>query len=204
MSTHSVSRSRERAQPLPPDERRASIVAAALPLVTARGREVTTAEIARVAGVAEGTVFWAFSSKEELLDACVQEVTRTDQFHADLATAAERVTLDERLLGAAEALEAHLCRVLPLVLSLGLPGTNRGEGRGRMLATLVDSVGEYVSRETEAGEITGEATMVARALIGLVFSAVFQQVHAGIEPANTKDLVGVVLDGVRHRKGSGS
>lgn len=161
---------------------------------------MTTAHVARAAGIAEGTVFSAFSSKEELLDACVQEVTRTEHFHADVAAAARHTTVDERILGVADALDAHFHRALPVVLSLGLPGAHRGEGRGGVLASLVDDVGAFVSHEADMGEIVGDPTVVGRALTGLVFSAVFQQVHAGIEPANTKHLVAVVLDGVRRRE----
>lgn len=177
------------------------MVAAALPLVTDRGRAVTTAEIARAAGVAEGTVFWAFSSKEELLEACVHEVTRTDRVRARIEAAAGRDTLEERLLAAAAALEAHLRRAVPLVLSLGIPGTQRRSSeRGDMLAALTGSVGELLAREVAAGRIVGEPAVIARVLVGLVFAAVFQQAHAGIEPAATEDLVAVVLDGVRPRE----
>ncbi|MCA1732988.1 MAG: TetR/AcrR family transcriptional regulator [Acidobacteria bacterium] len=204
MSTHSHTRSKRRAQSLPPEERRASIVVAALPLVIARGREVTTAHIARAAGIAEGTVFSAFPSKEAILDACVQEVTRTDGVHADLAAAARHATVDERLLGVADALDAQFRRALPVVLALGLPGADRGEVRDGMLATLVDDVAEFVAREVEIGEIVGDATLAARALAGLMFAVVFQHVHAGIEPPSTRDLVSVVLDGVRRPQRSGS
>lgn len=167
----------------------------------ARGREVTTAHIARAAGIAEGTVFSAFSSKDAILDACVQEVTRTDGFHADLAVAARHATVEERLLSVADALDAQFRRALPVVLALGLPGADRGEGRGGMLATLVDDVAEFVAREVE---IVGDATIAARALAGLMFAVVFQHVHAGIEPPSTRDLVSVVLDGVRRPQRSGS
>ncbi|MFP4636136.1 MAG: helix-turn-helix domain-containing protein [Nitriliruptoraceae bacterium] len=176
-------------------------MAAALPLVTERGRAVTTAEIARAAGVAEGTVFWAFSTKEELLDACVHEVTRTDRLRARIEAAARRDTLEDRLLAVAEALEAHLRRAVPLVLSLGAPGTHhRSQERGGMVAVLTEAVGQLLAREVEAGRIVAEPAVAARALVGLVFAAVFQQAHAGIEPAATHDLVAIFLDGVRPRE----
>lgn len=203
MSTQSE-QPRKRAPALPPDERRASIIAAAVPLVTARGRAVTTAEIAQAAGVAEGTVFWVFSSKDEILDASVAAVTSTDTFLAELEAASRLESVDERLLGAAQALERQFRRAVPLVLSLGLPGTHQSDGRDSMLATLINAVSDFVSRDIEAGKIVGEESLVARAVTGLVFAAVFQHVHAGIEPAVTSELVEIVLDGVRRREGSGS
>jgi AcrR family transcriptional regulator len=63
---------RKRASSLPADERRSMIVDAALPLVLVHGERVTTHEIAKAAGIAEGTIFRVFASKEELLDAVIE------------------------------------------------------------------------------------------------------------------------------------
>lgn len=56
-----------RAAPLPPDERRLAILKAVLPVVRARGADVTTRELAEAAGVAEGTLFRVFDDKDSLL-----------------------------------------------------------------------------------------------------------------------------------------
>lgn len=56
-----------RAAPLPPDERRLAILQAILPVVRARGTDVTTRELAEAAQVAEGTLFRVFDDKEALL-----------------------------------------------------------------------------------------------------------------------------------------
>ncbi len=57
-----------------PDERRASIVDAVIPLLLERGTEVTTRQIADAAGIAEGTVYRAFADKDELIDAAIAQV----------------------------------------------------------------------------------------------------------------------------------
>lgn len=57
-----------------PDERRAMIVDAAIPLILEHGAEVTTRQIADAAGIAEGTVFRAFADKTELIDAAIARV----------------------------------------------------------------------------------------------------------------------------------
>jgi AcrR family transcriptional regulator len=54
-----------------PDERRAALIAAALPLLAERGTAVSTREIAEAAGVAEGTIFRVFADKSALVDAAL-------------------------------------------------------------------------------------------------------------------------------------
>lgn len=60
----------------PPAERRAEIVAAARRLFTTKGAAGTSvSEIVGAAGVAQGTFYWYFSSKDEALNAVVKELT---------------------------------------------------------------------------------------------------------------------------------
>ena len=54
-----------------PEERRAAIVDAVIPLLRERGREVSSKEIAEAAGVAEGTLFRAFGDKESIFSAAL-------------------------------------------------------------------------------------------------------------------------------------
>lgn len=63
-----------RAPSLPPDERRAAIIDAAIPLLRRSGRRVTTREIADAAGIAEGTIFRVFDTKDDLIQAVVEHV----------------------------------------------------------------------------------------------------------------------------------
>lgn len=77
MSAHSlrvgaVTVKTRRATPLTPDERRASILDAAVPLLREFGADVTTRQIADAAGVAEGTIFRVFPDKQALIDAAVE------------------------------------------------------------------------------------------------------------------------------------
>ena len=56
-----------------PDDRRASIIDATIPLLREKGRAVSTKEIAKAAGIAEGTIFRVFDSKDEIILACVHD-----------------------------------------------------------------------------------------------------------------------------------
>lgn len=63
-----------RARPLTPEQRRASIIDAVVPLILEHGTAVTSRQIADAAGVAEGTVFRAFGDKESLIEAAADAV----------------------------------------------------------------------------------------------------------------------------------
>jgi AcrR family transcriptional regulator len=68
-----------RAPALAPEARRAALVDAAVPLVLERGFDVTTKDLAAAAGVAEGTIFRVFESKDDLVLAAARSVfARTD------------------------------------------------------------------------------------------------------------------------------
>ena len=58
---------------LPLDDRRAALIAATEPLLERFGREVSTRRVAEAAGVAEGTIFRAFATKEDLIDAVIED-----------------------------------------------------------------------------------------------------------------------------------
>lgn len=66
-----------RAKPLPPDERRQTIIDAARPLVAEHGSHVTTAMIAQAAGIAEGTLFRVFATKAEIVVAAIRATLDT-------------------------------------------------------------------------------------------------------------------------------
>ena len=94
-----------------PDQRRAMIVAAALPLVVEYGAAVTTAKIARAAGIGEGTIFRVFEDKDALLAACMAEAERPDDTTAHLASIALDQPLPARLAEAAEVMRGYMGRM---------------------------------------------------------------------------------------------
>src|SRR3954453_4219684 len=62
-----------RAAPMAAEDRRQAIVEALIPLLVERGGEITTKEVARAAGIAEGTIFRVFPDKRAMLLAAAEE-----------------------------------------------------------------------------------------------------------------------------------
>jgi AcrR family transcriptional regulator len=61
-----------------PEERREAIIRATLPLLLEQGPELSTSQIAQAAGVAEGTIFRAFETKQDLIHATIHAALRPD------------------------------------------------------------------------------------------------------------------------------
>ncbi|MEU8325917.1 TetR family transcriptional regulator [Nonomuraea sp. NPDC048881] len=113
-----------------PERRREMIVKAALPLVVEYGTSVTTAQVARAAGIGEGTIFRAFGDKEALLAACMAEALRPDDTLAHVSAISLDLPLADRLVEAAEALRGHLARMGAVAGALATTGGLRRPAPG--------------------------------------------------------------------------
>jgi AcrR family transcriptional regulator len=166
---------RRRAPGMTPERRREMVVAAALPLVAEHGIAVTTAAIARAAGIGEATIFRVFADKDELLDACLTEVMRPDTALDGIAAIPLDVALPERLVEAAGALHAHLRRMGDVMGALWKrPGRQRpapDEKAARGRSETNDAIVEAVTAlfEPDAGTLRLPADQLARLFVGQVF-----------------------------------
>jgi len=81
---------------------------------------VSTRQIAEAAGVAEGTIFRAFTTKEALIDAVIEDAFDAQRTCDELAQVDPALGLEERLTAAVTILQERLRRIFALFGSLRL------------------------------------------------------------------------------------
>ena len=84
-----------RARPLPPAERRASLIAAPRQLILDHGPEVTTRQVAEAAKVAEGTLFRVFPTRRDLIAATIADHLSSERLADIFAATLTTTTVDE-------------------------------------------------------------------------------------------------------------
>jgi len=116
-----------RAAPMSRDDRRDALVDVFVELAHREGRKPTTSEIAQEVGVAEGTIFRVFATKEALEREAVQAAFCPAPVRRRIAAIDPAGTLRERLVDFTRILQARFTEVFGLMAALGLTEPpNRG------------------------------------------------------------------------------
>lgn len=194
---------RRRAPGMSPEQRREMIVQTAIPLIAEYGAAVTTAKIARAAGIGEGTIFRVFADKDELLQACVAEALSPEHAIRELDAIDLSQPLPDRLAEAAEALQAHMSRMGAIMGSLGHrggkhPGTVRGgAGREESTARIRAALAELL--EPERAALRRPPEQIAALFFGLLFTQPRTEDEPDLTPRELVDvfLHGALLGGAR-------
>jgi AcrR family transcriptional regulator len=184
-----------RAGRMAPDERRAAIVDATLPLVLEHGAAVSTRLIAEAADVAEGTIYRVFPDKDALMCAVTQKAFDPQPTLVQLAAIDRAQPLRERLHAAVVIMQHRLTGAFVLIDALGLSGPPPGHRQSHdsmndaFRAALVDVVGPDVDA------LRVPAAELAHILRLLVFSGTHPRISDG-RPLSAEQIVSILLDGL--------
>ena len=188
-----------------PEDRRAALIAATVPLLRDKGAAVSTREIAKAAGVAEGTIFRVFESKDELVAACVHETFETNALQAALRRVDRDLPLRERLAVAVALMQDYLRDIFTLMSVLHASGEpvrrprgghepKREQANSAIDAAFVELVGD------DADLLRLPPVEVVTYLRMLTLSSVHPML--GHQGATAQELVDVILEGTLTRSGT--
>ena len=180
-----------RAPALSPEDRRAAIVAATLPLVLERGSNVTTRQIAEAACIAEGTIFGVFPDKDAVVRAVVEAALDPEAAERALAAIARSLPFEEQLVAAVQIMQDRLANIWRLVSSVGDTGiAPRPPGDFAELVAIF---------EAQCWRLRVTPVVAARQLRALTL-AVSHPVLFVDAPMTAREIVALLLDGIRSRE----
>ena len=196
--------------------RRGEIMAAAKKVFARRGFHATTiADIAKQAGLAYGSVYWYFDSKDELFHAlmAVEESALRNHVTAALAhlskvgppaeSAGEEAPLRTAVQATLEFFEADKATVKLLFRDAYALGDRFEKHLGGIYERFIDDIETFIVAAQERGQVVAApARMVAYTLAALVGQLAHRRLNTDddVTAAQVADfVVALVLDGLRPR-----
>lgn len=190
-----------RATPLSPADRRAALIRCTLGLVLEHGPDVSTRQIALAAGVAEGTIFRVFRTKDELVAAAVRQAFDATPL-LDRLVGIDEPDLARCLQSVVETLQWGLTRIFHLIGALGAaPQAATPAEQAARQAPVFEAVAALL--EPFATELRYPPLDAARRLWLVTFAASHPRTTGGM-PLDPADIVDLAFHGIGRHEGATS
>lgn len=189
LSADTVAPPRQRAQPLSPEERKAMIVDAVIPLLVEHGRAVTSRQIAEAAGIAEGTIFRAFGDKDTLVAAAIEKYLDPEPLRESLRAIDPALPLEHKIRAVIYLMRERFQSVMRIMAVIGPERPSVPQERhefARIIARII---------EPEAASLNLPPERVAYVLRLISFSSAFPALNEGVE-FSVDELARIALLGV--------
>lgn len=189
-----------------PEQRRAAIVEASLPLVLAYGFDVTTRQLADAAGVAEGTLFRVFPDKEALVWAVVGAALDPEPTLRELRTIDLTMPLRQRLEASVEVSQRRMRHVFNLLDALHVngPPPDHVKVPGRRTEAEINNDYRALLAELigpDAATLRVSADQLASIMRPFIFAGTHPRIADG-HPLTARQIVSVLLDGLSCHPGA--
>ncbi|WP_090936312.1 TetR/AcrR family transcriptional regulator [Nonomuraea jiangxiensis] len=190
---------RRRVPAMAPEDRRAALITATIPLLREHGTAVSTRQIAEAAGVAEGTIFGVFPDKASLLRAALMAAFDPQPAVDALAAIDPRLDLRVRLRKAVTMLRFGMNANANLVAAPKELLADDTEFRERLMndrRRIMDGLAALV--EPDRARLRRSPQATAQLLLMLVAVSVHRGFGQGGEFGDMDDeeIVSVLLDGL--------
>jgi AcrR family transcriptional regulator len=191
---------RHRAPAMRPEDRRAAIVSATVPLLCEYGANVTTSQIAQAAGIAEGTIFRVFPEKHGLVVTALSTAMRADTEVERIRQIPLTTPLAERLTAALSAIADYQDRFWALMRVFREVGWQPGHddlhsehSREHPMRQIGVAIRDLLAPDADSLRL--EPSAAARMLMALAFSNRMADHGLGQPPATAEQIVDLFLHG---------
>ncbi|GAA5144659.1 TetR/AcrR family transcriptional regulator [Nocardioides marinquilinus] len=186
---------RARAPRLSAQERREAILDAARPILVEHGPRATTRLIAEAAGIAEGTIFRTFATKDDLVAAVFAREMDPEPFFRLIERIDPDLPLRQRLVLGTTALQQRFAGIFALLTAAGAPKPPDDPRHDEQRERFADR-GLTRLLEPDAARLRLPVAEAVDVLRLLTFAATHPHLNHRQQPMSPEAIVDVVLHGV--------